>query len=532
MKALELKFSWERAGAYVLASSILLYGFVAHLRGITRMESFILLIPVILPTPILFLRFTEKITEKHRRVFPKDTAENKVMMTIYTVTVLLHLTLFYYQYISWDPHFPREVPLWAFHIEPYVRFVTTGPVTLDLLSELLNISNSPYIPTPSPLTAGVKSILGGVLVWVWIRLLSRVSVLVLEGYSGLVNGRWKHAAVFVLVVGTIAGMTGLYVFSPTYASGVKTAELKDTSPPKSLSDGSVEAWLEEYAENDTHNRLVNEYGLDKNDTATTRLTGTYASCHDPEVVSESSDGKYVSISCLGSVNSTDRWGLLRSELLIQPMGEQFYFVNRSSVRRIKHPTYENRTLSPSMDIQDEKIRNEEIRNLDTVFNSDSSLNLTGSTLTNVSLHTDLFVNLRGSRLHNVSIEHKNLRLVEFDRSEVIESSINETGDGVGIVNPIRGVSVRNSSFIGASREFGEIKNSSFRRFRCIRCGLRRVIFSNVSISNSVFVNSNLEKVNFINSTVSDSAFNRSVTREITVRNTDVANVTDIEDSVN
>jgi uncharacterized protein YjbI with pentapeptide repeats len=295
-------------------------------------------------------------------------------------------------------------------------------------------------------------------------------------------------------------MAGVYIFFPTYLSGVEKAPLKETTnPPQSLSDESVKPWLKKYAENTTHNEIVNEFSVD--DSEISHLTGTDVQCLTPNVISESSQGKYFSVNCVGIVEYTYDWGLLHSSLPVKS-SEQFYFVNRSVVERVRKPIYNNRVLRPGITLSDVEIKDEEIYETEEEW-----IDLSRSTLTNVTLRTDRSVKLAYSSLNNVTLKHENMRLVNLTGSDVRNSRIEKNGAvDSALAYTVQGASFTDTELINVSLEFAEIRNSELQNVHCYGCDFCRVTFSDVKISDSVFVDSHMEGANLSDVDVLKSRF--------------------------
>jgi uncharacterized protein YjbI with pentapeptide repeats len=387
-------------------------------------------------------------------------------------------------------------PYWLFRMGPYIKSVTTGPFYL-LFDPISNFS-APYAPTV--LVVGFGAVLSGTLVWGWITVLSWIGIEITEFYEGLVSERWKHVAVLVIVLGMTTAMAGVYIFSPTHLSGVEKAPLKETTDPSQrLSDESVKPWLKKYAENTTHNEIVNEFNAD--DSEISHLTGTDVQCLTPKVISESSDGNYFSVNCVGSVEYTYNWGLLHSSFLAKS-SKQFYFVNRSVVERVRKPIYNNQVLRPGITLSNVEIKDEEIYETEEEW-----IDLSRSTLTNVTLRTDRSVNLAYSSLNNVTLKHENIRLVNLTGSDVRNSRVEKNGAvDSALAYTVRGASLTDTELINVSLEFAEIRNSELQNVHCYGCDFCRLTFSDVKISESVFVDSNMEGANLSDVDVLDSKF--------------------------
>jgi uncharacterized protein YjbI with pentapeptide repeats len=422
-------------------------------------------------------------------------------------------------------------PYWLFRIEPYIKFVTTGP--LYIFFESISNFSAPYAPTA--LVVGFGAILSGILVWAWVSVLSRIGIEVVGFYEGLVDGTWKHIIVFVIMLGMIIAMTGVYIFFPTYLSGVEKAPVKEPAdPPQSLSNESVKPWLTKHAENITHNMLVREHNADTLNWDIAHLTGTDVLCHSPTVISESSEGKYFSVICAGSAEYTYNWGLLRTSFIYVPNLKQIYLVNRSGVNRIRNPVYNDQVLRSGIVLSNVEISDKNIHEPDSDY---GAINMSGATLTNVTLRTENSVNLAyssltnvtlriyntdregsvnlahtsladvalrtnksvdltHSSLNNVTLRHDNIMRVELTGSNVRNSIIREIVPFTPAYPDysIRDASFRDSRLSGLSLRYVDIKNTTFQNISCTNCDLQPTAVSDVEISDSVFIDSNRNRI--------------------------------------
>jgi len=527
------QFSWKNVSIYVLVSSMLFYGIRLHPPEIYSSDVLIrpipfvlptlivtlifLLLPLVLPAPILFSRLGEKLTQRYPRIFSRNPSQNKAILILYLLGIPLYLIGNPSTYEATSGDFPY----WLFRMEPYIKSVTAGPfyILFDSISQF----SAPYAPTI--LVIGFGAILSGFLVWAWITVLSWMGIGIIEIYEGLVNKTWKHVAVFVIVLGVITTMAGVYIFFPTYLSGVEKAPPKETpEPPQSLSDESVKPWLKNYAENTTHNEIIE----DALNSDISHLTGADVQCLSPTLISESSEGMYATVDCAGVAEYTYNWGLLHYSLPVTN-SKQIYFVNESVVKRIRKPVYDDKVLRPGTALSNVDIQDGEVHVPDSHF---GAINLTGSTLTNVTLQPERSLDLSYSSLNNVTLRHDNIRLVNLTGSDIRDSRIKENNpEAKSFVYSVRDASFRDTRLVGLSLEFADIENTVFRNVQCLNCNLRRATFTDVKISDSDYVDSNIESATLSEVDISDTEFNRTRFSEATFNKVNIKDTEFVDSSV-